>query len=103
MSQNEDEKLEAIMRQRRVEPASQDLATRIILKAQGLPQIRNISLWQSVRQLFAEFHLPAPGYVLASALILGMIVGFTATPENTNETNAQIAAQSFLSADEGPL
>ena len=35
------------------------------------------SLWQSVRQLFAEFHLPKPGYVLASALVLGMVLDFS--------------------------
>ena len=67
-------------RSRRVEPASPDLAQRIILKAQSLPQNQTLSLWQWLRQLFAEFHLPKPAYVLASALVLGMIVGFS-TPD----------------------
>ena len=101
MSENEDEKLARMLHSRRIEPASQDLAARIILQAQSLPQVQNISLWQSVRQLFAEFHLPKPGYVLASALILGMLVGFNIAPDHSslNENNSQ-AAQSFLSGDE---
>ena len=101
MSENQDEKLEKILRKRRVEPTSHDLAARIVLKAQSLPQVQNVSLWQAVRQLFAEFHLPKPGYVLASALILGMLLGFNIAPDHAslNENNSQ-AAQSFLSGHE---
>jgi hypothetical protein len=101
MNDNRDDKLDAMLRSRRVEPASADLAQRIILTARGLPQVHNISLWQSVRQLFAEFRLPKPGYVLASALIIGMLVGFNIAPDHSslNETNSQ-AAQSFFSGDE---
>jgi hypothetical protein len=43
MSANEDQKLEAMLRQRHVEPVSPDLAARILLKAQSLPQVRNIT------------------------------------------------------------
>jgi len=101
MSENEDEKLARMLHSRRIEPASQDLAARIISQAQSLPQVQNISLWQSVRQLFAEFHLPKPGYVLASALILGMVLGFSTAPENGQLSEAGSAtAQSFLSGDE---
>ncbi|MEO6165655.1 MAG: hypothetical protein ABIP88_16110 [Candidatus Binatia bacterium] len=102
MSDDRDDKLDALLRSRRIDPASHDLASRIILKAQSLPQIQNISLWQSVRQLFAEFRLPKPGYVLAGALILGMLLGFNLEPDHAglNETNSQ-AAQTFLSGDEG--
>ncbi len=63
MSDRQDEKLDAMLRARRVEPASPDLAQRIILKAQSLPQNQTIPLWQWMRQLFAEFHLPRPAYV----------------------------------------
>ena len=101
MSENQDEKLASMLRSRRIEPASHDLAARIILKAQSLPQLESTSLWQAVRQLFAEFHLPKPGYVLASALILGMLLGFNTAPDHStlNETNSQVA-QSFFSDDE---
>lgn len=104
MSENQDEKLARMLHSRRIEPASHDLAERIILQAQSLPQVQNISLWHSVRQLFAEFHLPKPGYVLATALILGMLLGFNLEPEyaGQNQTNSQ-AAQSFLTGDEGML
>lgn len=101
MSDHHDEKLDSLLRSRRVEPAGPDLAQRIILKAQGLPQVQNISLWQLLRQLFAEFHLPKPGYVLASALILGMLVGFNTVPDNSsvNEANSS-STPGFLSGDE---
>jgi hypothetical protein len=104
MNENQDHKLEKILHSRRVEPANSDLAERIILKAQGLPQLQNLSLWQAVRQLFAEFHLPKPGYVLASALVLGMMLGFSTAPENGQLSDASSAsAQSYIAGDEGLL
>jgi hypothetical protein len=104
MSENRDEKLERMLRQRRVEPASPDLAGRIILKAQSMPQVQNISLWNALRQLFAEFHLPKPGYVLAGALVLGMALGFGTAPENGDNGDASTAiSQSYLAGDEGLL
>src|SRR6186997_2208377 len=88
MSEYRDEKLESLLRSRRSQSASPDLAARIILKAQTIPQAQNISLWQSMRQLFAEFHLPKPGYVLASALVLGMVMGFSTSPDNSTTQDA---------------
>jgi hypothetical protein len=104
MNQNDDEKLDSMLRSRRSQAASADLAERIILKAQGVEQVRNVPLWQWLGQSFAEFHLPKPGYVLASALVLGMVLGFSTTAQESsvNETNAQSAA-SFLTGDEGLL
>ena len=104
MSDNLDEKLDNLLRSRRVEPASPDLAQRIILKSRQLPQTRSMPLWQSVRELFGEFHLPQPAYVLAGALLLGIVIGF-GTPQATNLTADDGAAsvQSFLSADEALL
>lgn len=105
MSDGHDEKLEEMLRSRRFEPASPDLAERIILKAQGISQDRPLSLWPWVTQLFAEFHLPKPAYVLAGALILGLVVGFnTATVDTTpaNDTNS-INIQGFLYPNEAPL
>ena len=55
-----------------------------------MPQIQNISLWQSLRQLFAEFHLPKPGYVLASALVLGMVLGFNTTSGQFDDSRCQL-------------
>ena len=104
MSDMNDEKLEAMLRSRRTEPASPNLAARIILKAQGIPQDRTISPWQWLRQLFVEYHLPKPAYVLASALILGLVVGFsTATDTISADNTSSINVQGFLYPDEGPL
>jgi hypothetical protein len=101
MSDNRDEKLETLLSSRRVAPASPDLAQRIILKARQTPQIKTPPFWQSVRDLFGEFHLPKPAYVLASALLYPVVSGIRA-PQNNNlavdESGASI--QGFLSADE---
>ncbi len=99
-----DQKLDSLLHNRRREAASSDLAARIILKAQALPQVQNISLWQSLRQLFAEFHLPKPGYVLASALVLGVVLGFNTGPDSSAIQEANYTtSQSMIAGDEGFL
>jgi hypothetical protein len=103
MSDNRDQKLEEMLRSRRMEPASADLAQRIILKAQGIPQIQTVSPVEWVKSLFAEFHLPKPAYVLAGALLIGLGVGLSA-PRDTSLADADNAPlQSFLYADEDVL
>lgn len=104
MSDNRDEKLETLLRSRRVTPARPDLAQRIIFKARQTPQIQTPPFWQSVRDLFGEFHLPKPAYVLASALVFGIVIGFS-VPQDTNPAaeDAGASIQSFLSADEALL
>lgn len=104
MSENRDEKLARLLSERRAAPASADLASRIILKAQGLPQAANAPIWQTVRQIFAEFHLPKPGYVLAAALVLGLTLGFSTAPENGSADDMSVStSQSYFAADEGWL
>lgn len=104
MSEMSDEKLEQMLRTRRVAPPSADLAERIILKAQALPQVRALSLGQSLRQLFGEFHLPKPAYVLAGTLIIGFVLGFsdpfTRAP---NDRGGSSSAQAFLYVEEDTL
>jgi hypothetical protein len=102
MSDRQEDKLDALLRYRRTEPSSPDLANRIILKAQGLPQNQTVSLGRWTRQLFAEFHLPRPAYVLASTLILGVIVGFN-TPVDTSTDNSESVYVQSLYADEDVL
>ncbi|MPZ76576.1 MAG: hypothetical protein GEU77_08625 [Deltaproteobacteria bacterium] len=100
MSNNQDERLDEMLRARRITPASPDLAQRIILKAQRIPQTQTDTLMQWFRRLFAEFHLPKPAYVLAGTLIVGLAVGFY-TPVQTNpEVSNAVAVQSFLYVDE---
>lgn len=99
-----EQKLEVMLQSRRLEPASPDLAERIIHKARHLPQNQTVSVTQWMKGLFAEFHLPRPAYVLASALIFGFVVGFT-VPQNTTPADDadSISVQSFLYADEDEL
>lgn len=101
MSDNRDEKLDEILRSRRLEPAGADLAQRIILKAQARPQNKTMPLWQWIRQVCAEFHLPKPAYVLASALIFGVVIGLNTPPDINPATDDNV--QSFLSAGEALL
>ncbi|MBI4522378.1 MAG: hypothetical protein HY695_01055 [Deltaproteobacteria bacterium] len=103
MTKTEDEKLETMLRARRVEPASPDLAQRIILKAQQTPQVRSVTLIEWINQVFAEFHLPRPAYVLAGALLIGFFVGLSTDLETTNDDPTPILAQSFLYTDEAIL
>ena len=99
-----EQKLEVMLQSRRLEPASPDLAERIIHKARHLPQNQTVSVTQWMKGLFAEFHLPRPAYVLASALIFGFVVGFT-VPQNTmpSDDADSLSVQSFLYADEDDL
>jgi hypothetical protein len=103
MSDRQDEKLDAMLRARKIEPASSDLAERIILKAQKLPQNLNLPCLQWLRQLFAEFHLPKPAYVVASALVLGIVVGLGTPDKTTSKDDESASVQGFLYADEVPL
>jgi hypothetical protein len=104
MSNHQDEKLDRMLRARRIEPASTDLAQRIILKARQTPRTQAPSFWQSLRDLFGEFHLPKPAYVLAGALVVGLVIGFSAPQDTQLATDdGGVSIQSFLSADEGLL
>lgn len=101
MSEKQDERLESLLRRRHAESPSSNLAERIILRARSLPQQQNVALWPALRQMFAEYHLPKPGYVLAGALILGIVLGFSTAPDNGSQSDTgAIAAQSLIAGDE---
>jgi hypothetical protein len=104
MSDSQDEKLEAMLKSRRFETASSNLAERIILKAQDIPQRHPFPLMPWLMQLFAELHLPRPAYVLAGTLILGFVLGFNAPLHVTTADDIDTdQVQSFLYADEDVL
>jgi hypothetical protein len=104
MSEMSNEKLEQMLRARRVAPPSADLAERIILKAQALPQVQGLALGQSIRRLFAEFHLPKPAYVLAGTLILGFALGFSDPfTQAPIDRGGSSSAQAFLYVEEDTL
>lgn len=101
-----DEKLDRLLNARRIEVARSDLAQRIILRAREIQQNSSSSLWQWLRELCLEFHLPKPAYVLASALVFGLVIGFS-TPNgsaiNSNDSQADTSVQSVFSTDEALL
>ncbi len=106
MDDNRDEKLDLLLRSRRVESATPDLAQRIILQARQRPQNKTFSLWQWLRELCVEFHLPKPAYVLATALIFGLVIGFSTPPDTTpvaNDSVSSVSAQNVFSTDEALL
>lgn len=103
-TQNQKEqKLEALLRSRRIDPASPDLAERIVLQAQQIPQYQTIPFTQWMQQLFSEFHLPRPVYVFACTLILGVVVGFTSPLDTPADDVDAVHVQSFLYVDEDML
>jgi hypothetical protein len=106
MSDIHDERLEAMLRSRRIESASPDLAQRIILQAGQRPQNKTVSPWQWLRELCVEFHLPKPAYVVATALVFGLVIGFSMPPDKTSTTidnSSTVSAQSVFSADDALL
>jgi hypothetical protein len=104
MSDRQDENLERLLRSRRIESPSPDLAQRIIFQAQRIPQLEPITFAEWLGVIFKEFHLPKPVYVLAAALLVGTLVGLS-TPIGTPASNdeSQVKIQSFLYADEAIL
>ena len=61
MSEYQDEKLESMLRSRRAETVAPDLAGRIILQAQSLPQLQNISLWHGGAPIVRRISSPETG------------------------------------------
>jgi hypothetical protein len=97
-------KLEDLLSSRHVEPASADLSQRIILKARALPQKKTLPLWRMVGELFSEFHLPQPAYVMAAALLAGVVIGFSTPPTmSLTPDDGGVSIQSLLAADESLL
>jgi hypothetical protein len=99
MSDRQDERLDTMLRSRRLEKANPDLAQRIILRARQTPRNQPSSLAQWLRELFAEYHLPKPAYVLAATLLMGVIVGLN-IPNDAVDDPTAVSVQEFLYADE---
>jgi len=112
MNRRHDEKLDELLRSRRIEPAREDLAERIIQRAQALPQERPARFLDWLTALFDEFHLPKPAYVLASTLVAGFVIGLVTQvgigqPNASQLGSADLAGptpiESFLYVDEDLL
>jgi hypothetical protein len=70
MSDKQDEKLERLLHARRIEPASPDLAQRIILQARQTPQAESMTVARWLNGLFKEFHLPIQSFLYADEALL---------------------------------
>ena len=103
MATNRDEKIDEMLKARRTQAASPDLARRIVLKAQNTPQIQAFSLGRWIKQTFAELHLPKPAYVLAGTLMMGFVVGLNIPSGGPTDNADTVQVQSFLDSDEGIL
>lgn len=103
MATNQDEKIDEMLKARRTQAASPELAGRIILKAQNTPQIQAFSLGRWIKQTFAELHLPKPAYVLAGTLMMGFFVGLNIPSGGQTDNADTVQVQSFLDSDEGIL
>ena len=100
---HQDEKIDEMLKKRRIQAASPDLARRIISKAQMTPQVQVFSLGRWIKQTFAELHLPNPAYVLAGTLIMGFVLGLNVPSDTATESAEATQALSFLDPDEGLL
>ena len=103
MATHQDEKIDEMLKARRIQGASPDLAQRIILKAQMTPQLQVFSLTRWIKQTFVELHLPNPAYVLAGTLLMGFVLGLNIPSDTPIENAEAVQALSFLDADEGLL
>jgi hypothetical protein len=103
MATNQDEEIDEMLKARRTQAASPELAGRIILKAQNTPQIQAFSLGRWIKQTFAELHLPKPAYVLAGTLMMGFVVGLNIPSGEQTDNADTVQVQSFLDSDEGIL
>ncbi len=77
--------LEQLFKSYKVPPASDGLASGIIIAASHIPQKQ--SIWRWISRMFEEFMLPAPAYSLASMLIVGFLMG-VATYKNAEAQTA---------------
>ncbi|MFO1242653.1 MAG: hypothetical protein U1E36_05565 [Rickettsiales bacterium] len=73
----DEEELKMILA-RDIPAPSKNFAERIILAAHSTPQRRPLSVWNYIREAFAECLVPKPAFVLASMLALGLVFGFNA-------------------------
>ena len=103
MATHPEEKIDEMLKTRRMQAANPDLAQRIILKAQITPRMQAFSLGGWIKQTFAELHLPNPVYVLAGTLMMGFVLGWSLPSDSVTDSTEGFQMQSFLESDEGIL
>ena len=80
------------------------IATEHVIAALKIGMLPTAEIVREVARLIQEFHLPKPGYVLAGALVLGMVLGFNMSPDSSTIQDANYTTtQSMIAGDEGFL
>ena len=89
---------EVLWNNRVIEPASADLANRIIVAARAVAKSSGISITAWIQELLA-FVLPQPAFALATVLTLGIVIGFSlpALPPPVDDNN--IITQAYFESD----
>jgi hypothetical protein len=94
--------LDVWLAQRRMPPAPDRLAERIILEAAHTPQRRSTTLAEWLGGLFADF-MPRPAYVIVGFLTLGLLLGIgfsTGDPQLTAANGGTYLQDSLTSQGE---
>ncbi|MCE3233469.1 MAG: hypothetical protein K0R98_1726 [Rickettsiaceae bacterium] len=80
----DNEKLDALLRQRNILPPRSNLTERIITSAVVVPQKPKSGFYNWFQDILYEFNLPYPSYAIASILVLCFIIGFNIESNGEN-------------------
>lgn len=92
------DKLEKILAEFKVPKPSDDFADRIIMASCRIEQKQNI--WKLLGRICEEFKLPDPAVAMASLLVIGFLVGFSAYDYQSGYSSAGDTVEQLLSDDE---
>jgi len=89
---------EMVLKDRRYEGPSVDLADRIISAASRRKQSTVLSLGEILTKCFVEFRLPQPVVTAAAVLMIGFVIGFMLPERLDLDASGQTDLQEFLYA-----
>ncbi len=89
-----DTELESLLNSRGVEPASNNLAYRIITKAKNrqIDKENNSNIWDVIR----DFLMPKPIFAMAMALLLGLYLGGMLSQRDVADSQESYQVSTFL-------
>lgn len=90
-----EKQFEAYLWRRKFEPASTNLAERIIASAREKPAIVPAGIMDYVRDIL-ETIMPKPAYALAFVLVIGILIGSNLPMQVENEEFAVVSDQGEL-------
>ena len=97
MMNEEDKKLEQLMREYEVVPPSSGFEQRIIGAASSVEQKQ--SIWRWISEVLEEFRLPAPAFCLVLFLVAGFVAGI-ATYSETDTASDNVMEQLLYEGEE---